>query len=99
MFLVLAVAGTLTVDLLYQAQIASRLKLYVRESLEIASLSKQTIRNALQAVTVSALYLAEQNELLEYLETGDPAWLDAVAQEYAVLAKRGGAYDLDPVPW
>ncbi|TDT82725.1 sensor domain-containing diguanylate cyclase [Pseudodesulfovibrio indicus] len=70
---------------------------YVQElmSLEVHSLDLQVaaIDNALTSVVGDVLFLAEENELILHLDSGDPALVRDMRREYERLAKNRPAYD------
>lgn len=65
------------------------------ESLESASVEAQSasVRRLLREVVADVLILAEENELLEFLETGDPARLDELAGELLAISRHTQIYD------
>ncbi|GEO81181.1 sensor domain-containing diguanylate cyclase [Pararhodospirillum oryzae] len=63
-----------------------------RETLAVTA-EANAVREDLNRVTVDTLVLTDQNELRHYLETGDPVWLDAMAEEYKALARHARVYD------
>ncbi len=70
---------------------------YVQElmSLEVHSLDLQVaaIDNALSSVVGDVLFLAEENELILHLDSGDKALVRDMRREYERLAKNRPAYD------
>ncbi|NEV64267.1 diguanylate cyclase [Thiorhodococcus minor] len=65
------------------------------ESLESASVEAQSasVRRLLRDVVADVLILAEENELLEFLETGDQARLEEIASELLAVSGHTQIYD------
>jgi diguanylate cyclase (GGDEF)-like protein len=84
---------TLAIELVYRGRISDQLLQVEQAASEILALERETIRSGLAAATADLLYLARQNELHQYLISGDPVWRDAIAQEYVAFASEMDAYD------
>ena len=56
-------------------------------------LQLEAVSRGLSRVATDICTLADQNELAEYLESGDVRWLDAMQREYLHLAANVGLYD------
>lgn len=56
-------------------------------------LQHQAVSDILLAITGDLLFLSQQNELTDYLSTGDEALLDKIGAEYVSISKQKGIYD------
>ena len=92
MFAVIAVLATLAVQLVSRSQITDRLDTISQAAARVVELQHESIHSELGSITSDLLFLARQNELLSYLETGARAELEAVAREYIEMAHQKGIY-------
>lgn len=53
----------------------------------------EAVNRGLNQVATDICTLSQQNELLEYLNTGDAKWLEAIEREYLVLSENEQLYD------
>lgn len=79
--------------LLFRAETMHRLeKIQAHETVHL-DVYQILIRTQLSQIVSDLRWLSQQNELQQWLETGDRRWLQGVAHEYLALSSSRGIYD------
>lgn len=77
----------------YRSEINTRFaRLEVQEAFSI-NLQSKAVAHLFDAIVGDLFFMSRQNELLAYLDEGDPAHLDAIAVEYLQLSAQKKIYD------
>lgn len=84
---------TLAIELVYRGQVANELSQLRQSAEEVISLEAESIRGWLGSATADLLFLTRQNELMDFVRSGDADALDAVTDEYVVFSEEKGIYD------
>lgn len=78
---------------LYRIDMSSFLRELMAQELHSLDLQAQTVDNALSVVAGDVLFLAEENELILHLDSGNPALIRDMQREYERLARNRPSYD------
>lgn len=77
----------------YRTETGTRLEVLKTQEQFAVALKMRAISDLLTAISGDLLFFSQQNELTDYLDSGNPAMLERIGAEYALASKRKHIYD------
>jgi diguanylate cyclase len=92
-FVVFAAITIGSLSIIYSTETSTHATGEINQEFFSITLQKSIISESFDFIFTDLRYLSLQNELIEYLATGDDQWLDWMEKEYLLLSKSRMIYD------